>query len=210
MCLPWYEILGTPGATVMISFKFNPRKTVEAAAMFLKLHGEPMNYMALLKLLYMADRISLQRIDQPISGDKYVSMDFGPVLSNVYDLLKGANTKNKEDAAIWSQYISIRAQDYFINKQYSIKLLKDPGTDELSEEEEEIIKEVYGKHGKLDSFSLAEITHELFPEWQDPHGTSIPIWVEDILKNIGKTPTEIKQITEEAEQEDYLDKILND
>lgn len=197
----------------MISFNFNPRKTVEAAAMFLKLHGKPMNYMALLKMLYTADRISLQRINQPISGDNYFSMDFGPILSNVYDLIKGDSSisyNNKENNAIWFQYISTRNPSYSNNKDYSIRLLDDPGNAELSEEEEEIIKEVYSEYGDLDGFLLAHITHELFPEWQDPHGTSIPICVEDILKSVGKTAEEIEQIREEAEQENYLDKILND
>lgn len=36
-----------------ISFPFNSEKTVEAAAMFLKLHGKPMKYIALLKMLYI-------------------------------------------------------------------------------------------------------------------------------------------------------------
>ncbi len=113
----------------MISLKFNPRKTVEAVAMFLKLHGKPINYMALLKMLYTADRISLQRINQPISGDKYFSMDFGPILSNVYDLIKSHN--DKENNAIWFQYISARNPSYSNDRDDSIILIDDPGNAEL-------------------------------------------------------------------------------
>jgi hypothetical protein len=58
-----------------IHFRFDPEKTVEAAAMLLKLHGKPMKYLGLLKMLYIADRIALQRMEQPITGDHYVSMD---------------------------------------------------------------------------------------------------------------------------------------
>lgn len=72
-----------------IQFRFHPEKAVEAAAVLLKLHSKPIKYLGLLKMLYVADRIALERIEQPITGDHYVSMDYDPVLSSVYDLIKG-------------------------------------------------------------------------------------------------------------------------
>lgn len=183
-----------------IQYQFHPEKAVEATAMFLKLHGKPMRYLGLLKLLYMADRLALQRIEQPITGDRYVSMDYGPVLSGVYDLIKGQPVDNA--LPLWSEFISSR------NGSYSVFLLNDPGKNELCEEEEEIIKEVYQSCGYYDRFDLAELTHD-FPEWQDPHGTSIPIAVEDILKNVGKSDEEIEDIQQEAAREAYLDRFLN-
>jgi Protein of unknown function (DUF4065) len=86
-----------------IQYQLQPEKAVEAAAMFLKLHGRPMRYLGLLKLLYMADRIALERMEQPITGDCYVSMQFGPVLSGVYDLIKGNNVG--QALPVWSQFI---------------------------------------------------------------------------------------------------------
>jgi uncharacterized phage-associated protein len=183
-----------------IQYQFHPEKAVEAAAMFLKLHGQPMRYLGLLKLLYMADRVALQRMEQPITGDHYVSMDYGPVLSSIYDLIKGQAVDSA--LPIWSQFISPR------NGNYNVSLIDDPGNDELCEEEEEIITEVYKSCGHYDRFDLAELTHD-FPEWQDPHGTSIPISVEDILKNVGKSDEEIKEIQQEAAREIYLDGVLN-
>jgi hypothetical protein len=50
-----------------IQFRFHIEKAIEAAAMFLKLHGKPMKY--------IADRIALECIDQPITGDNYVSIE---------------------------------------------------------------------------------------------------------------------------------------
>ncbi|MFO0142462.1 MAG: Panacea domain-containing protein, partial [Aphanizomenon sp.] len=64
-----------------IQFRFHPEKAVEAAAILIKLHGKPIKYLGLLKMLYIADRIALERIEQPITGDHYVSMKYGPVLS---------------------------------------------------------------------------------------------------------------------------------
>ena len=184
---------------MQIRFRFHPEKAVEAAAVLLKLHGKPMKYLGLLKMLYIADRIALERMDQPITGDHYVSMDYGPVLSGVYDLIKG---KPVEDALpLWSQFVSPRSEN-------RVSLLDDPGVEDLCEEEEEIIQQVYRSFGHLDPFEVAEWTHDL-PEWEDPHGSAVPITVEDILKNVGKTDEEIEEIQQEAIREAYLDEVLS-
>ncbi|MGF1539152.1 MAG: Panacea domain-containing protein [Pleurocapsa sp.] len=185
---------------MLIQFQFHAEKAVEAAAILLKLHDKPMKYLGLLKMLYIADRLALQRMEQPITGDHYVSMDYGPVLSGVYDLIKG---KEIDDALpLWSKFIS-RCNNNFVS------LIADPGNEELCEEEEEIIHEVYETFGDLDPFDVAKWTHDL-REWQDPHGSAIPISVEDILKNVGKSNEEIQEIQQEAIREAYLDKTLHD
>jgi uncharacterized phage-associated protein len=182
-----------------IQFRFHPEKAVEAAALLLKLHGQPMKYLGLLKMLYIADRIALERMEQPITGDHYVSMNYGPVLSGVYDLLKGKSVDNA--LPLWSKFISPRKDNH-------VFLLADPGNDDLCEEEEEIIQQVYQDFGQLDPFHIVEWTHDL-PEWQDPHGSTRPILVEVILKNIGKSDEEISRIQQEAMREAYLDGVLN-
>jgi uncharacterized phage-associated protein len=182
-----------------IQFRFHPEKAVEAAAILMKLHGKPMKYLGLLKMLYIADRIALERIEQPITGDHYVSMKYGPVLSGVYDLIK---RKPVDDALpLWSEYISPGDKNF-------VYLVKDPGNDELCEEEEDILQEVYQTFGHLNPFHVAEWTHDL-PEWKDPHGSVIPISVEDILKNVGKSQEEIEEIRQIALREAYLDEVLS-
>jgi uncharacterized phage-associated protein len=150
-------------------------------------------------MLYIADRIALQRLEQPITGDNYVSMDKGPVLSGVYDLIKEKPVDNA--LPLWSKFIAPRNSNY-------VSLLNDPGDDELCEAEEEILNEVYQTFGHLDPFDVVEWTHDL-PEWQDPHGSAIPILVEDILRNVGKSEEEIEEIQQEAIREAYLDRALH-
>ncbi|AFY71290.1 hypothetical protein Pse7367_3041 [Thalassoporum mexicanum PCC 7367] len=187
----------------MIEFRFDIKSTTQAAAMFLKLNGQdrPMKYLGLVKLLYMADREALRRMDQPITGDKYCSMDFGPVLSEVYDLIKGNRLVPEEDRAFWAEHISDR-------QDHEITLLKDPGNSDLCDEFENIISEVYSKYGNMDRFDLADLTH-WFPEWQYPNGSSIPIPAEKILEALGKDAQEIAEIESEVAAERYLDQILN-
>jgi uncharacterized phage-associated protein len=184
-----------------IQFQFHPKKAVEAAAVILKLHGKPIKYLGLLKMLYISDRMALQQMEQPITGDHYVSMDYGPVLSGVYDLIKGKPIDVDNASSLWSQFISPRYD-------HQVRLLQDPGNEELCEEEEEIIQRVYKAFGHLNPFSVAEWTHDL-PEWQNPYGSAIPILVEDVLKYIGKSTEEINEIGQEAIREAYLDEVLN-
>ncbi|MEM9482851.1 MAG: Panacea domain-containing protein [Cyanobacteria bacterium P01_F01_bin.116] len=126
--------MSAPCLPMTIEFRFHPEKTVEAAALLPKHHGEPMKYLGLLKMLYIADRVALAQMEQPITGDHYVSMDYGPVLSGVYDLIKGQPV---DDALpLWSKFISPRENN-------CISLLGDPGDGELCEEEEEILRQVY-------------------------------------------------------------------
>jgi len=183
-----------------IQFRFHPKKAVEAAAILLKLHREPMKYLGLLKMLYIADRFALKHMEQPITGDHYVSMDYGPVLSGVYDLIKGQAV---DDALpLWYKFISPP-------KNNKVSLIADPGNEDLCEQEEEIIQQVYQSFGHLNPFGVAEWTHQL-PEWQNPNGSAIPISVEDILKNVGKSNEEIQLIQQEAIREAYLDRVLHD
>jgi uncharacterized phage-associated protein len=187
-----------------IQFTFHPEKAVQASALLLKLKGGRMKYLGLLKMLYIADRFALEQLEMPITGDCYFSMKYGPVLSQVYDLIKGELAG--ESSSLWSEFISPRSGygDYYVSLQ------GDPGNDELCQEEEEILRKVYVLFGHLDPFIVAEWTHGL-PEWQQPEPTNsaIPIIVEDILHNVGKNDSEIEEIRQLALQEAYLDGVLN-
>ena len=81
-----------------IKFQLQPQKSVQVAAMFLRLHKQPMHHLKLMKMLYMADRRSLEQIETTITGDRYVSMEFGPVLSNVYNLIEGVYSDANDQA----------------------------------------------------------------------------------------------------------------
>ena len=73
-----------------MGLRFNEAKATQAAACLLKLRGGQMSYLKLVKLLYLADREALLRWDRPITTDRYVSMDNGPVLSRVLNLINGS------------------------------------------------------------------------------------------------------------------------
>src|SRR5271170_6111786 len=127
----------------------------------MKLAGGPLNYMALVKLLYRADREAFRRCGLPVTTDNSVSMKFGPVTSNTYDRIKASLNPNAHPT-FWSVHIQRTADPY------TVALRMDPGTLELSRVEEELIKEIFAPHGQKDAFALADECYRDFPEWDDP------------------------------------------
>jgi uncharacterized phage-associated protein len=183
-----------------IKFSFNLEKATQAAARFLKLNKGSMSYLGLIKLMYLADREALRRLERPISGDRYVSMKNGPVLSRVKNLI----TEEDETEDYWRQSISIP-------ENYSVKLLEDPGNAELCEAEEEIIDQVFEQYGHLKPFKLADLTHEICDEWEKPQEDgpgSLPIPIERILEAVGKDDKDIQRIRSELKQDAILNVIL--
>lgn len=185
-----------------IQFQLHPQKSVQVAAMFLRLHKKPMHHLKLMKMLYMADRRSLEQIETTMTGDRYFSMEFGPVLSNVYNLIKGVY-ENPDDQSFWSKHISAR-------RNHTLSLLEDPGSGKLCEFEEDLICEIHEQYKDWDRFDLAEETHRLFPEWEEPpEGIgSIPIKIETTLYWIGKSNEEIQDIEETVKYYIDLDRVL--
>ncbi len=71
------------------------------------LRGCRMSYMKLLKLLYLAARGALLAHGRPITYDRYVSMDHGPVLSQTYNLIVAEQSQG-QPPSYWRQFISQR------------------------------------------------------------------------------------------------------
>jgi len=169
--------------------RFNERRATEAAARLLKLRGGRMSYLKLIKMLYFLDREALLRWGRPVTTDRYVSMDNGPVVSRIYDLIREELAPGTD--SIWRCYISAP-------QEWDVSLLADLNTDELSRAEEGLIDEIYASYGKMTRWDLVRISHEL-PEWQDPNGSAIPIQYRDILRAGHKTESEIAAVEAELE-----------
>ncbi len=157
-------------------FRFDFRKTLQAAALLLRLAGKPysVNHMRLIKLLYIADRRSLQETGRPITGDNAVAMERGPVLSRMLDLIKQKHARSPE----WGKYIE--------SSYYDVRLIRDPGNGELCPYEVDTLEAVWNEHRSKDEWDLVQETHE-FPEWKknNPGSSSKPIPLTDILEAVG-------------------------
>jgi len=183
-----------------IKFKFDERKAMQAAGRLITQGGGEMNYMALIKLLYLIDRQALLRWGKPITGDKIVAMKRGPVLSRIFDLV--SQKKQALPKSAWHSLIP-RPEPYV----YTVRFSGGPDTSALSEAEVALIDEVFAQHRSMTEDQLVELTHKL-PEWRDPSKTSSPIPFETILKAGKKHNSEIHAIAREAAADDFLDRAL--
>lgn len=175
-----------------IRFAFDERKATAAAAVLLQAAGGKMRYIRLIKLLYLADRRSLDERARPIVGGRYVAMDYGPVLSEVLD-------KVKLGGEIWSTVIE--------KDGYEVRLTGTPDLGPLSREEVELLEMATKLYRKLDRWKIVDLTHAL-PEWRDPKGSAIDISTEDILAALGKSDEETEEARQDAVERAYFDKLF--
>jgi uncharacterized phage-associated protein len=178
-------------------FPFDERKAAHAAAYLLKKHGNQLNSMKLIKLLYLVDRQSLLEFGKPITGDRMVSMPKGPVLSGILDLINWG--KRRTEPSVWLEFLS-EPTGYDVGVVPGITL---EDLDRLSDDERRILDEVDEAYGHVDRWSLVDLTHRL-PEWRDPQGSSFPIDPADILRAAGRSEQEIYRIARNAERAVYL------
>ena len=180
---------------------FNQRKVAQMAAFLLQRGRGRMKYIKLLKLLYFADRESMKRHGYPISGDRYVSMNHGPVLSQKFNLIKGA-VKFQDEG--WNHWIADEA-DYGVSLRH--KASRD-ALDELSDADIEVLSDIYTKFGRMRPWELVHYAHRYCREWEDPNGSSIPIRYETIFRALGRSPAEAKKLAARIEQEHRIDRIF--
>lgn len=72
-----------------MKFRVDKEKTVEALLYIVTRYGEVGRFHAL-KTLYFADREHLRTYGRPVTGDRYIAMENGPVPSYAYDAVKQA------------------------------------------------------------------------------------------------------------------------
>jgi uncharacterized phage-associated protein len=174
-------------------FRLNERKAAQAAAYLLHRHSGRLPYMVLIKLLYLADRRSLVETGLPITGDRMVSMPYGPVLSGVLDLV----AHGPSIPSLWLEYVS-EPDGYDVTAARAAV-----ETDALSAYELEVLDEIDASYGRLSKWALVDFCHTL-PEWQDPQGSSLSIEPEDILRSAELAEAEIRRIAEDAHELAYL------
>jgi len=182
-----------------VELRFNQKKTTQAAARFLKLAGGRMNYMKLIKLLYLADRGALLGWGRPVSGDKYFLMKLGPVLSEVHDLITEVPRPGEE--GIWRAHISPPSN-------YEVELKAEAGDDELSRAEEKLMDEIFAAYGRYGPFELIDLLHKTLPEWKEIKSGRVPLEYREILQAGGTPPEAIEEIESELESLRLIESVL--
>lgn len=181
---------------------FDEKRTAHAAAFLLHKAGGRLPVLKLMKLMYLAERESLRKFGEPICGDTPVSMPHGPVLSMTYDLL-GGNASSQEDG--WDCWMEDREGNAIALRDPS--MIRSPEDDllQLSDGDLEILERVWIEFGHMSKFEIRDYTHDGgCPEWTDPKGSSRPIPMAKLLKELGYSDEGIRSAREHLKEQASL------
>jgi uncharacterized phage-associated protein len=172
---------------------FDERRTAQAAAYLLYRAGGSLPLIKLMKLMYLAERLSFQRYGEPITGDKLVSMPHGPVLSRTLDCINGASPSIEGG---WETWVADKAGHEVALRDQN--MVRSPEQDllRLSESDLEVLGDTWEQFGQWDRWDLVNYTHSnACPEWQDPDGSSLPIPYEILFEKLGYTTDQAQALS---------------
>jgi uncharacterized phage-associated protein len=171
---------------------FNERKAAQAAAYLLYRGGGRLPVLKLIKLMYLAERLSLQRYGETLTGDRLVSMQHGPVLSHTYNLIQGTYDPC---AGGWDTWVADRAGHDVELADNSMIRQPEQDLPALSETDLEVLGDTWAQFGHWDKFKLRDYTHsDACPEWKDPNGSSAPISYADLLRATGYSASDARAL----------------
>ncbi len=139
-------------------FPFSHRKATQALNFFARQNGGKINKLKALKLIYFADRHHLRRYGRPITNDRYVAMNYGPVASACKDLAEMSDFLGDEERTYAEPFLQTVDKHTYASKG-------EPDTSVLSASDLESLRFAWETYQGWDAFHLAEHTHR-FPEWK--------------------------------------------
>ncbi|MBI2921309.1 MAG: SocA family protein [Planctomycetes bacterium] len=173
------------------SYPFNEAKAAQAAACLVDLAQGNMTRLRVIKLLYLADRTAILQMRWPIAGGTYFSMEHGPVLSEVYDLIRD----QRESEGPWQALIQS-------DGPRGIRRLGKTDFEDLSESDLSTLRAVHFEQAGKSDWELRNFTHDL-PEYEDPGRSALPIPVRRILLEEGVSIEEIRRLGEEVIEQSW-------
>lgn len=183
---------------------YSPRKAAQTIAFFsVKNDRRPINTLKAVKLVYLADRASVEAYGCPIQEERRVAMPLGPVNSTTYEYIKGEIPPEFDEG--WSDFLTDR-------RNHRIGLAKESTSvdelDELSDADLAILEGVWERFGHMDQWELVDWTHDQrnVPEWSDPNGSSKTIPLEAMMAAVGfERPSEsVDELTSISKASDFL------
>jgi uncharacterized phage-associated protein len=140
-----------------MKFKFDRQKFANAASYLAERCPDGLTKMKLANLLYFADKEHLLEYGRPITGDRYIKMEFGPVPSEAYNLMKRDERASVEDQELFDRYLEV--------SENNVSAKRPPNLDFLSETNREVLDNVAVKYGQLAPGALSRLSHRE-PAWR--------------------------------------------
>src|SRR5436853_2908867 len=133
-------------------FRFDPNKALEVLLYIASRAPHP-NIYWVLKILYFADKASLQQWGRLICGDSYVAMSKGPVPSGAYDIVKEVRYGIPTTCSHAGDAFEVRAEHRFVP-------FRDADLDLLSESDIECLDQSIVENGRLTFGQLKKKSHD--------------------------------------------------
>ncbi len=182
---------------------FNEQKAAQIAAWFIASQGGTMPHLKLIKLMYLAERASLKAHGYLMTGDRFVAMPHGPVLSLTLDHINDG-VRSAQDG--WDSWVSDKAN-------HTVGLVREvtrDALDELSAADLSILEATWRDFGWMTKYQLRDYTHDKknCPEWDDPNGSSMPIPYEGVLRAIGLNAEEAAERAARIDRQERLERAF--
>lgn len=152
---------------------FDHEKSVQIIGYFLRAGGGRMDKMKLVKLIYLADRLSFERRGKALNFDQYYSMVNGPVVSSA---LNGMNGLLGDKA--WNK-LALGGD----NK--TVTSLEEVGDDRLSKADLRLLEETWAFFGGMSTAKIRQWTHDNCPEYTEVSASRLSIDLDEILGAVG-------------------------
>lgn len=133
---------------------------------------------SLMKLMYLSDKLHLEKCGRFIVGDHYCAMQNGPVPSATYDMFK--HLKGQKPNARFEP--AEGAFKYTGENDHEVTLLKPFDLDELSSIEIKCLNEILAVYHSLGKWGVRDLSHDPTwrKAWETRHGLSASISTEEI------------------------------
>ena len=176
-------------------FNVDKEKTLNAALLILNKLGQA-DYHKVFKILYFAEQQHLKNFGQPLTGDSYLAMPYGPVPSLLYDIFKASENQSSPfaEALELSKAFIVTRKD---NVPY-VTPARDANTDELSETNIEAILKSIDENGPLNFREITEKSHDSAWARAEKSGETEMSYL-DIAESAEATPEMLKYILLNAE-----------
>ncbi len=132
--------------STQIRFPYDRRKGVQTVLWLLNKHGDKLNKMQLIKLIFLAEQYHLFHYGRPIVGGHYFAMKLGPVCSELLD-----DIDQSASQGIFP----------FSLKGYEVVTNTAANEDFLSESDIATLMAINREYGDMDKYRLSSVTHKL-------------------------------------------------
>jgi hypothetical protein len=185
-----------------VKLRLDIDKAIAATAYLIQKAGGRYDVFVLMKTICLADRTALIKHGRTITGDRLVSMDKGPIVSGIYDLIKGKEVRGHPDALTkWKKCITER-------QVHTLRLRCMPELGFLSVREIGTLDAAFQTISEIPPYWLSDWMRLNFQEWEDPKGSSVEIDPARILKTAKKSDEEIEEINEEISSVNLMKAFL--